>query len=377
VALSWKCFDARLVLLQGVLAVAWALAIVRVVDHLAGRALLVTLKQAGFVYWERAGGLLLGALTLTAALGLVSLLAEHHLAEAVVTNWRGLRDEFKRWLRRRPADEKAWKISALIRKNPVLRRLDNDTQRKLAARMRLFETKPWKMIVEFDKVPPFVGIIVRGRAVAYRRGLTGRKSRFLNLCEGDFFGGNELVDPEKNSLEVRSATPLVALVMELEDFEQLVVAKLGAAALWDQTSKQVFLRRSSLCSEWRATSVARFSELAVLSQKCPAGAVVRNGQPVRSLYVMYEGRAKALRDGKEVGEIDTGEFFGELSLLQMSAATADVETSEGGRFLTVDRLDFIKFLSRNYNVALQMERLCSRRLGRPLFPLDQRAFDER
>jgi len=374
--LAWKCFDWHLALFQLVIAVAWALAIVRVADCLAGQDFIAAFKETNVAYWEKVGRYAVVAMAVASGLGLVSM-TQYHIVDAVALNWSRIRTEARRWMAKRKVKQSDWDTAALIRRNPVLRRLDNETQSKLVARLRILRVRPWQTIIDFDDKSTFVGLIVSGRAVVYRRGITGRKSRFLKFSEGDFFGGHKQIDPEKNCLEVRTATPLVAFVMTLEDFEQLVVAKLGTAALWDQMSKQVFLRRSTLCSEWRSASVARFSEMAVLSKKCAAGAVVRYGQPVRSLYVLYEGRAKALRDGKQVGKIRQGEFFGEISLLQTSAATADVEASEDGRFLTVDRLDFIKFIARNYHVALQMERLCSKRLGHPLFPLDQRTFDER
>ena len=93
--------------------------------------------------------------------------------------------------------------------------------------------------------------------------------------------------------------------------------------------------------------------------------------------MLYQGRARAVRDNKPVGKIRPGDFFGEISLLQTSAATADVETSDDASFLVVNRLEFIRFMSRNHHVALQLERQCSQRLGHPIFPLDPNSFEVR
>jgi CRP-like cAMP-binding protein len=91
------------------------------------------------------------------------------------------------------------------------------------------------------------------------------------------------------------------------------------------------------------------------------------------LYVLYEGHARTFQGKKMVGSINPGDFFGEISLLQTSAATADVESNDDSRCLVVNRVEFIRFMSRNHHVALQMERLCSKRLGHPVFPLDRHA----
>jgi CRP-like cAMP-binding protein len=140
----------------------------------------------------------------------------------------------------------------------------------------------------------------------------------------------------------------------------------------------LFLQRAStLCTDWRPAAVARFAELAGTSSHPSGGKILIQGQEVGSLYVLYEGRARAVRDKKAIGKLNPGDFFGEISLLQTSGATADVETKDDSRCLVVNRVEFIRFLSRNHHVALQLERLCSARLGRPIFPLDAHSFDVR
>jgi len=107
------------------------------------------------------------------------------------------------------------------------------------------------------------------------------------------------------------------------------------------------------------------------------GKIIIQGQEVGSLHVLYEGKARTVKDRQLIASLRPGDFFGEISLLQTSAATADVETTEETRCLVVNRVEFIRFLARNQHVALQLERFCSKRLGRPIFPLDHESFDVR
>ena len=95
------------------------------------------------------------------------------------------------------------------------------------------------------------------------------------------------------------------------------------------------------------------------------------------VHVLYDGEARTIKDRKPIGKFAPGDFFGEINLLQTSAASADVESKEDSRCLLINRVEFIRFLSRNHHVALQMERLCSHRLGRPIFPLSRESFDVR
>jgi CRP-like cAMP-binding protein len=178
--------------------------------------------------------------------------------------------------------------------------------------------------------------------------------------------------------EIRTGTPLVALTLDHADFKRLVVDRLGPAAVASYLQKHLFLQRSTpICADWRPATIARFTDLVAPTQHAAGGRIIARGQEVPNLYVLYEGRARALGQNKRSARINPGDFFGEISLLQTSAAVADVESRDDSRSLVVNRLEFIRFMARNHLVALQMERLCSKRLGHPLFPLDRLSFGQR
>jgi CRP-like cAMP-binding protein len=57
----------------------------------------------------------------------------------------------------------------------------------------------------------------------------------------------------------------------------------------------------------------------------PAGTtVVRQGEQRRELFVLTAGSATAIHDGREVGTLGPGDFFGEIALLSGGARTATV-----------------------------------------------------
>jgi CRP-like cAMP-binding protein len=60
--------------------------------------------------------------------------------------------------------------------------------------------------------------------------------------------------------------------------------------------------------------------------------------------------------------------------LQNSAASLDVIATRPTRLLCVQRTDFLRFVTHNHRVALSLEQIASRRLGRPIFPL-QASFE--
>jgi signal-transduction protein with cAMP-binding, CBS, and nucleotidyltransferase domain len=52
--------------------------------------------------------------------------------------------------------------------------------------------------------------------------------------------------------------------------------------------------------------------------------IVRQGQPGGTFYVILEGEAQVLRNGRTINRLEPGDFFGEISLLDGGPRTADV-----------------------------------------------------
>jgi CRP-like cAMP-binding protein len=102
--------------------------------------------------------------------------------------------------------------------------------------------------------------------------------------------------------------------------------------------------------------------------------ILQNGFYSDSFFIMFEGEAMISNRGKIRGAIRGGDFFGEIGLLQNSNTTAQVSAGPGTRCLCIPRREFLRFVSHNYTVALELERVSSARLGYPIFPLSQGNF---
>lgn len=369
----WRRFDGRAALAQAFVALTWTLALGALVYCLLD----LPLKFA----WEHRAEWRTPTLALfgTAA-ALLVFRAASHVQHRVIDSFAFVFHRCGVWIRRwrgRVDDIGLEQIETLVGRHPLLRRLEPAAQLELVSLLQPLRARPWQTLATFDSPPPFVGLVLSGRATLHRRLKSGRSERFLHIVEGDLFGAHGLVDPALGHLEVRTSTPFAAAMLPLEDFQRLVLEPLGKPAVLRYVQNHLFLQRASaLCAEWRPSAIARFAELAGTASHPSGGKILVQGQEVSSLYVLYEGRARAVRNKKPVGKLNPGDFFGEISLLQTSAATADVETKDDTRCLVVNRVEFIRFISRNHHVALQLERLCSSRLGRPIFPLDaQQSFD--
>ena len=56
------------------------------------------------------------------------------------------------------------------------------------------------------------------------------------------------------------------------------------------------------------------------------------------------------------------------------AGKSTIAVHRATRCLSISRLEFLRFVTHNHTVALELERVSSERLGRPLFPLKQGDF---
>ncbi len=366
--LAWRRFDGVVASLKLVASVGWALGLACVVY----RVLHLNLAEV-FHDWSLWAKTLLALGATLGGIGLIAFVSEirTHVFGTLASFWRRARLAYNR-TRPAPAPDLE-SVERLIRLHPLLGSLDPLVQMELAQCLRPFRASAWRKLARFSETPPFVGLIVSGRVTLYRQLKSGRKTRFLRLIEGDLFGAHHLFEEAGAFFEIQTGTPLVALTLDHVEFQRLVIERLGHAAVAAYLQKHLFLQRSSsLCAEWRPATIARFTDLLATASHAAGGRIIARGQDVPSLYVLYEGRA--LERSKRGGRIEPGDFFGETSLLQTSAATADVESKDDSRSLVVNRLEFIRFMTRNHHVALQIERLCSKRLGHPLFPLDRRYF---
>ncbi|MBN1822843.1 MAG: cyclic nucleotide-binding domain-containing protein [Endomicrobiales bacterium] len=79
----------------------------------------------------------------------------------------------------------------------------------------------------------------------------------------------------------------------------------------------------------------------VHSKIYPAGETVfKAGQEGKALYIVKTGEVKVSRDGKEVCRLGSGEFFGEMALLEEIPRTATVVTSKESQLLLIYKVRF-------------------------------------
>ena len=96
------------------------------------------------------------------------------------------------------------------------------------------------------------------------------------------------------------------------------------------------------------------------SLDCKTGAVLfRAGDEGDAMYLIEEGKVRICmraKDGHEVTltELERGDFFGEMALLDGKRRSADARVAEDARLAVLSREHFLSFMRSNPNVALEM-----------------------
>src|SRR5256714_6280782 len=103
---------------------------------------------------------------------------------------------------------------------------------------------------------------------------------------------------------------------------------------------------------------------------CKAGTVLFHaGDEGDAMYLIEHGKVRICvraKDGHEVTltELQRGDFFGEMALLDRKPRSADARVSENARLAVLSREHFLSFVATKPNVALEMLTALANRLRR-------------
>ncbi len=291
---------------------------------------------------------------------------------------RARRDTLRLWHRRWlgsgkiPLDESG--RVKLLSNSPVISALSPPERQELARLMKVRRLGFWTSLREHGDVPTQVSLIVSGKVSVRREMPSGRTVQVQVLSEGDLIGLHDLADPGHPRYRLRTQTPVTLLTVDRAAAESLLVSKVPQSTLTDMVLKAPFLRRIPLCQNWHRQAIDRFARLSAITDYERDASILSEGQTVEVFFVIFQGDARVSQQLRKVATIHAGEFFGEIGLMQNSAPNASVTAQSNTRCLSIPRMELMRFVTHNYTVALELERVSSERLGRPIFPLRQGDF---
>jgi CRP/FNR family transcriptional regulator, cyclic AMP receptor protein len=91
-------------------------------------------------------------------------------------------------------------------------------------------------------------------------------------------------------------------------------------------TKQIIalLKDTPIFAKTTERSLESMIKSAVIKTVAPGGKVVQEGQGGVGFYLILDGKAEVIKDGKKLAELGTGNFFGELGVIDGQLRSADV-----------------------------------------------------
>jgi CRP/FNR family transcriptional regulator, cyclic AMP receptor protein len=91
--------------------------------------------------------------------------------------------------------------------------------------------------------------------------------------------------------------------------------------------------------------------------------LTKQGAPGREFFVLVEGSADVLRDGRKVNTLGSGDFFGEIALVHHAPRTATVKATSPIRALVVTERNFKTLLERSPEIQRKVLQALAERLA--------------
>lgn len=228
--------------------------------------------------------------------------------------------------------------------------------------MQLLAFKPGDVLLAEGDRRPRLYLLYSGEAQTDSAGAAP-------FSAGSIFGEGCLLKDEPQPSVVRATSSGFALILEQSPYLALIAPHIPTHKLAEAAQKVALLRQTALARNWPPHLLEGFARRAELQGFAHGEVILKEGQENLWFHLLVEGELHVLRKRHRLARIHTGDFFGEISLLQNGFAAADIVGHRAGRYLSVPKHDFLIFFAHDPAVAMQFEAIASRRLGRPVFPL--------
>jgi CRP-like cAMP-binding protein/Fe-S-cluster-containing hydrogenase component 2 len=234
--------------------------------------------------------------------------------------------------------------------------------------LRAFE--PGETITNERAIAHSFFILLQGSVTISRSDPAGNPVLLSLLGRGDLFGEGGLWGSRFRRITTHAETRVLLLQIAYDDFNEIrartprFTAQLKRA--YRERLLQTTLARVPLFSG--LTAIERMALAAELDEwEVERGGVIegpgQESHPLgHSLHIIAEGQAVVVRDGRRIGVLSAGDFFGEMELLDFGVSQADIFALTPVRILSLPAAIFTQLLEEHPHIAAGMRELARERL---------------
>lgn len=133
--------------------------------------------------------------------------------------------------------------------------------------------------------------------------------------------------------------------------------------LFSQDTKVQALRNVPLFTSLSRKELTQLARLTEDLEVEPGAVLCKEGQIGHEFFVIVDGKLKVTRKGRRVATRDSGEFVGEIALLEELPRTATVTAETPVRLFVMLRHDFRHLLDESPQVERKVLQALARRLA--------------
>jgi CRP-like cAMP-binding protein len=128
-------------------------------------------------------------------------------------------------------------------------------------------------------------------------------------------------------------------------------------------AKTELIKRAPLFANCSKRELAAIGSIADEIDLKEGSELTRQGARGREFFVLIEGTADVLRDGRKVNDLKGGDFFGEIALVHRAPRTATVKATSPVRALVITERNFRKLLEGSPEIQLKVLEALAERLA--------------
>lgn len=240
------------------------------------------------------------------------------------------------------SDQQKQRLKACLSKSFLFAALgDSDMNIVIGAMKEVNATAAQRMINQGDS-GDFLFVIESG--ILDCKIKIGGEEKVVKTCEaGDVFGELSLLYncPRAASVDAREACVLWQL--DRDTFNNIV----KEAAQKKRERYDAFLAKVPLLAGMDAYERSQLADALKQETYTDGQMVCEEGAPGNAFYIIEEGNAIATKNGAQVMAYQSGDYFGELALLQNKPRAATVKAKGDAQLLSLDSRSFKRLLDIN------------------------------
>ncbi|HXM76627.1 MAG TPA: cyclic nucleotide-binding domain-containing protein [Thermoanaerobaculia bacterium] len=128
-----------------------------------------------------------------------------------------------------------------------------------------------------------------------------------------------------------------------------------------KNAKIEFMRKIPLFKQCSSKEIGQIAGIADEIDLREGKELTREGKPGREFFVLVEGNADVLKNGRKINSLKGGDFFGEIAIIKRSPRTATVKATTPVRALVITDRNFRTLLDRSPDIERKvLEELAGR-----------------